>query len=190
VESSERIGSTINRVGAHSAYGIALALDSEWQSARETLEFALHLGRTEQSGGFFYEPQILTALTDACLGLGDAPRAREIAELAIEAAVRTQIRAGEVRARLARARVLLTLDGVDARGEVESMLERAQAIVSSTGARAYEPQIHVERARLAGLLSDDVGRQQWLREAHRLFTEMGATGRAERVALRLEESPR
>lgn len=56
------------------------------------------------------------------------------------------------------------------------------ASVQTTGARSYEPQIDVERARLAALRSDASGAQQRLHEAHRLFTEMGAMGHAERLA--------
>jgi hypothetical protein len=96
-----------------------------------------------------------------------------------------QMPIAEVRAHLARARVLLALDGAAARGEIEASLDRALALVCSTGARSYEPQIHVERARLLDILSDSVGRLQWLREAHHLFTEMGATGHAERLAKEL-----
>ncbi len=40
---------------------------------------------------------------------------------------------------------------------------------------------YVRRAKLAALLGDDAGRERELREAQRLFTEMGATGHAERV---------
>ena len=137
--------------------------------------------------GRFYEPQILAALAEAQLGLGDASRAREVSEQAIEAASQTQIRVAEVRAQLARVRVLLVLDGVERQAKIESTLDRALAIVRSTGARAFEPQVHVERARLAGLLSDAPSRERWLREAHRLFPEMGATGHTERVARELAE---
>ncbi len=42
---------------------------------------------------------------------------------------------------------------------------------------------HLARApaKLAALLGDDAGREHELREAHRLYTEMGAVGHAERV---------
>ena len=49
-------------------------------------------------------------------------------------------------------------------------------------------QVLVERARLAGLLSDPIGRERWLHDARRLFTEMGATGHAERLARELASS--
>jgi hypothetical protein len=124
----------------------------------------------------------LVALAEAHLGLGDGRRARELAEEAIELALRMEMPVAEVHAQLARGRVLLEQAGADARTEIEASLDRASDLVRSTGARSYEPQILVERARLASLLADSAGRQQWLREAHRLFVEMGATGHAERVA--------
>jgi hypothetical protein len=51
-----------------------------------------------------------------------------------------------------------------------------------TGARAYEPLVHVELAELARQSGDQEEHQRELREAHRLFTEIGASGHAERLA--------
>ncbi len=44
---------------------------------------------------------------------------------------------------------------------------------------------YVRRAKLTALLGDDAGRERELREAQRLYTEMGATGHAERVGREL-----
>ena len=93
-----------------------------------------------------------------------------------------QMPVAEVRAQLALARVLRAVEGADGSAAIAAALDRALALVQSTGARSYEPQIYVERARLAALRSDAAGAQQWLREAYRLFNEMGATGHAERLA--------
>ncbi len=49
------------------------------------------------------------------------------------------------------------------------------------GARSFEPFIHEQRARLKRAAGDEPGARRELREAHRLYTEMGATGHAERV---------
>ena len=54
-----------------------------------------------------------------------------------------------------------------------------------SGAKSYEPFLHVERAELARLNGDDATRQRELREAHRLFLEIGAPIRAEQVAKEL-----
>jgi hypothetical protein len=49
----------------------------------------------------------------------------------------------------------------------------------------YEPFLHVERAELARLTGDETTRQRELREAHRLFIEIGAPIRVEQVAREL-----
>ncbi len=51
-----------------------------------------------------------------------------------------------------------------------------------SGAKSYEPSLHVERAELARLVGDEAHRERELREAHRLFTEIGAPVRAAEVA--------
>jgi len=54
-----------------------------------------------------------------------------------------------------------------------------------SGAKSYEPFLHVERAELAHLSGDHTTRQRELREAHRLFLEIGAPIRAKQVAKEL-----
>ena len=65
---------------------------------------------------------------------------------------------------------------------MQAALDAALSLVEETGAKSYLPLIHVERAALARANGDEATRQGELREAHRLFTEMGATARAEQVA--------
>jgi tetratricopeptide (TPR) repeat protein len=187
IESAERSGSLLGRVGSHGHYGAALAENGEWEAAIQSLDLALELMRAN-TVGHFWESDFAAALAEAHLGLANGPRARELADAAIGIARRMQMRVAEARALLARSRVLLALDGATAREEIESALDGAEALVHSTGARAWAPQILVERARLAGALSDVARREQWLREAHRLFTALGATGHAERVASLLAEA--
>jgi hypothetical protein len=59
------------------------------------------------------------------------------------------------------------------------------SLIERTGATNLTPFVLVERARLAELSGDTVKRDQLLREAHRLFTEMGATGHAQKLAKEL-----
>jgi hypothetical protein len=91
-------------------------------------------------------------------------------------------------ANLVRARALVARDGTRAADEVEAILAEAEQLVAETGAMIYLPEVHLVRGELACLVRDEVGRQRELREAHRLFTEMGATGHAERVARELGSS--
>ncbi len=63
---------------------------------------------------------------------------------------------------------------------------KALALVRATGAEAHTPTIHLARAELAGVLGNEATRERELRHAQRLYTEMGATGHAERVGRELE----
>ena len=71
------------------------------------------------------------------------------------------------------------------RRPIEAALAEAEALVANTGIRSWQPFIHVERAELARLVGDETTREHELREAHRLFTDMGAAGHAGRVAKEL-----
>jgi hypothetical protein len=56
------------------------------------------------------------------------------------------------------------------------------SVVTAHGIRTYAPHIHLERARLAELVKDDAGYEDELRQAHQLFLDVGAHGRADEVA--------
>jgi hypothetical protein len=133
-----------------------------------------------------FEPLVLASLAEAQLGAGDPSRARATAEEAVKAAHRRQTPLHLIPALLARAWTLLATDDRHAAAEVEAALAEATALVEETEARAFTPFIHVERAALARLQGNDAIRQRELREAHRLFTEMGAPIRAEQVLRQLE----
>jgi hypothetical protein len=83
------------------------------------------------------------------------------------------------------ARALLRAPGPAARAEIEAALARALELARETGAKAFEPLVHVELAELAHQSGDQEGRERELSEAHRLFTEIGATGHAERLSAEL-----
>ncbi len=95
--------------------------------------------------------------------------------------------AREASAQLALAEARLAADGDVARPEIEAALQRASELTRQTGARLFTPQVHEQRAALAVLAGDGAEAERELREAHRLYSEMGATGHAERVARELAE---
>ena len=72
--------------------------------------------------------------------------------------------------------------GLEAVREIQAALAEAAAWIERSGAKSYDPFLLLERAELARLTGDDTTRQHELREAHRLFVEIGATARAEQVA--------
>jgi hypothetical protein len=77
------------------------------------------------------------------------------------------------------------LQGVQATSDIQAALAEADAWLEMSGAKSYEPFLHVERAELARLTGDEAARDRELREAHRLFTEMGAPIRAAEVVKEL-----
>ena len=68
---------------------------------------------------------------------------------------------------------------------IEATLDAAEALVAETGARVLSPQITELRGELAGPRGDLAERERLLRDAHRLYTEVGAAGHAERLAREL-----
>jgi hypothetical protein len=184
VDGSEADGTPFGRTFALQTLGRAQLATGQWDDAAETAGAALALMR-ERRTALLMEASILATLAEAYLGTGDASRALETSELALAAGRRLAMRLFQIPVLLARARVLLATAGAAGAAEIDATLSEAAALVSATEAHAYTPAIHVERARLARLTGDEAGHVRELREAHRLFTAMGATARAEQVAKEL-----
>jgi adenylate cyclase len=162
---------------AYLSLGDACVSEARWREAVEALERAEEHGRgILQPGGY---------LARAWLGLGDTDRARRVADEAVAAARTSGARVYEITAQLALASVLLQTEGAAARAAVEGALSRAEHLAQETADRAAEPLVHLERAQLMRVLGDHADCERELGEAHRLFSEMGATGHAERVAREL-----
>ena len=83
--------------------------------------------------------------------------------------------------------ILLFAKGLESRNAIEAALGEALRSSREIGQKSLEPHICLLRAELSG---DEATRERELREAHRLFAEMGATGHAERIAPLLAESAR
>jgi hypothetical protein len=127
----------------------------------------------------------LAAMAAAHLGLGDCERALALTEEAIAVCRGRCSRLWEFSALLTRIRALREIWGLQTTREIETALAEAKAWLEMSGAKSYEPFLHVERAELARLKSDEAARSRELREAHRLFTEIGAPIRAAEVAKEL-----
>jgi len=91
----------------------------------------------------------------------------------------------ELDAEIVRARALLVIEGRGAVERAESSLAVAKTLIEKTGAESRLPLIHVARAELARAIDDREARATELREAHRLFLEIGAPIRAADVAREL-----
>jgi class 3 adenylate cyclase/tetratricopeptide (TPR) repeat protein len=145
-------------------------------AAREAIERGLPLSAS------FARP----VLARAWLGLGELDRALEEARTAVRFTRQFGARRFEVDALVALARAQIHAGRADPNGEIAGLLDRARDLASELGARALHPQVLEARAELAATLNDTAARERHLREAHRLYTEMRATGHAERVGGELD----
>jgi class 3 adenylate cyclase/tetratricopeptide (TPR) repeat protein len=184
VDVAEKTGSQPARVVAYFSLGLAHLLNDQWTEAVSGLEGALTIARDANSG-LCWEAVILARLAAAFLGVGEPERARRAAEEALAVARQRGTKLWEHHAQLILAQILMQTQGAGAAAAIGAALSAAQAAIEATGAKSYAPFVHVEHAALARLLGDDETRQHELREAHRLFLEMGATEHAERLAKEL-----
>jgi ATP/maltotriose-dependent transcriptional regulator MalT len=183
VESAERTGNQLARVMVSCALGIANVLNGSWHEALEALEQALANGKDRRL--LCWEAKVLGEMAMVHLERGDRERALVVAQEAITVGRRLGTRLGEFSALLTRSRALRETLGVQATREIEAALAEANAWLEMSGAKSYEPFLHVERAELARLAGDEASRRRELREAHRLFTEIGAPIRAAEIAKEL-----
>jgi tetratricopeptide (TPR) repeat protein len=184
VDYAERTGSQNGRALAYLVLGIANVLNSAWRDALEVLGTALAIGRERRL--LLMEGRVLAGIVAAHLGLGDRARALVLTDEAIRFVRQSGSRLWEFSALVTRIRALREIQGVEATREIEAALTEADAWLEMSGAKSYEPFLHVERAEFARLLGDDAARRRDLREAHRLFLEIGAPIRAEQVARELD----
>jgi tetratricopeptide (TPR) repeat protein len=183
LEIAERIGDSFSRTWSWFWLGRAAAMRGEWQQAVEAIERSQAISR-ERRTAVDSEGWCLVTLGEAYLGLGEAERALNLLREAV-ALMRSREQSSEAIANVVLARILLGSQGLAGREEIELALERARELTRSTGMRSVEPMIHVELAELAHQNGDEDERQRELREAHRLFTEIGSTGHAERLSAEL-----
>jgi len=181
IETAEAVGSSFARTSAYSALGRAHMLREEWKEAADALERSLVLMRQSRTG-LSEEAFKLASLAEVQLRRGDDALARRTAEEAVAAARRRHTRHAEVWAQRMLAHVALAGEGLAGKSVAEQALADASALIEQTGARAAEPFVHLERARLARLLGDEEGCGREVGEARRLFTAMGATERAGHAA--------
>jgi tetratricopeptide (TPR) repeat protein len=169
--------------------GVARLCLGQWQASITVLESARALQQSVDTPRQ-HEARILAPLAEAYLGAGDRERALATAEAARRAGRELGTRHWEAEACLAHTRALLagTPHEKD-RDAAERALERAEELVLETGNDVLSPFILEERAKLSLSRGCAAAHARGLRESHRLHTEMGATGHAERLARELEHLP-
>ncbi len=181
VERAERSGDLFTRATALLYVGWSELLEGQVTEALESLQRVDHLQR-ERGIARAYLNLGQALLAEAHLAAGDAARARTVAD---RCTAERETWVFELRAHLARSRVLRGLDGPEARAEIEVSLARAELLLEWSGARAFAPFIVEERARLAAVLGDQEGAADLLARARDLFGEVEAAGHVERLTAEL-----
>ncbi len=133
-----------------------------------------------------FEGWVRAELAEALLGRGELDRAEQEAQTAVTVSQAQHSRCDEVRANLALVHTQLRCAETPALMRAEQALVRAQELIDETGAQAYQPEVHECRAQSARLRGEALAARSEIEEARRLYAEMGATGRAERLAKELQ----
>jgi adenylate cyclase len=186
VEIAEKTGSSFSRVLALQLLGAAHLLHGQWRESLEASTWALEIAR-ESKTALSLEGRLLSYLAEAHLGAGDPILALEAANEAVGTIGRRGGRVYDCSTYLSHARVLMRTEGDRSRAAVGRDLADAWRSASETGATCWFPFIHLARAELAHLLGDESTGERELHEAHRLFTEAGATGHAARLTKELRK---
>ena len=152
VEIAERAGGAFWRGNAYQSLAIAHVLRGEWREAIDAVERALSLSRRRDVGREG-DPLSLAFLSRARLGSGDADAALRAADEAVALARDHGTKTQELYARHHRAQALLASAGAAATEAAVVELESALQLVEATGARAFEPRLRRDLARLAATQS-------------------------------------
>jgi class 3 adenylate cyclase/tetratricopeptide (TPR) repeat protein len=183
VELAEKVAGPHTRAFAYLQVGRALLRSGLCVEAITALERCLEIIR-ESHMGFEVESGATVVMAEAYAHVGEPERAVQLAEKGIARA--RQLRNGLLSWMLMLlARVLLQTKGLASLEAIEEALEEASRLAGIAAFKELEPLICVERAEIAQLTGDEATREHELREAHRLFTEIGAPIRAAEVAKKL-----
>jgi adenylate cyclase len=178
VQAAERIGNVFLRTEALHSLGVALSLDGDLDGAVRVLDEVRSVMR-ERRIVLHLEPHILADSSAVHLERGDVDRARRLADDAVASARARGTQSQEVAAQLALAQALVAGKRPNGLRSVHKSLDRARALIERTGARWYEPFLHLVRARLGG---DAAQCRREAQKAHELLVGMDVPLRAEQVA--------
>ena len=183
VEVAERYTSRQSGIHSDFSLGRALIAHDRPQEACAVLERALDSVR-ERRIQLLFEGPLRFLLAEAQLDLGHLGLARRECDKAIAFAQRAGTPLYECDAQLILARVLLreNVSEPEVVREIGAALDRAAELIDQTGGESRRPCLEELHAELAHSRGDAAGREHHLRGAERLYTEMGATRHAERVA--------
>jgi tetratricopeptide (TPR) repeat protein len=180
---AEEHGSAFLRLSGQAGLQYVKNRNGEYEAAIEAAEMIRTIAR-ETYIGDHYAVSMLPELILSELAQYGSAAARRTARETLDLTREYEFRAVELRALISFARISL-VDGEPSAPEAETLLEQAMQLVDEIGAVTFRPEIWELRSGIARLRGDEEARLRHLHEAHRLATEMGATGHAERLAREL-----
>jgi class 3 adenylate cyclase/tetratricopeptide (TPR) repeat protein len=181
VEMSERHGAPYFVAVSLGSLGDALRLEGRQREALEAYQEALDLIRGKRVG-IQWTPHVVAGQALSHSALGEHEKAIELARSALEESAAGGNRRAEGFVLPSLARVLLATGDPDQHDELARTLAHAEALCEDTGMRAHQPGLLELQAALAERRGELQKADQRLREAHRLYSEIGATGHASRLA--------
>jgi len=186
VELAERSGSTWAITVAASTLGRAHLVGRRWSQSRASLDYALAQARQHKLG-LEAEASYLALLAEALAGAGELEKALATAEEAVTVAYRKKTLFWELQAQISLAGILIHRKQIKDHPRIAKTLERAVELVARTGGEVMRPFVIKRQAEFAKLKGDGARHQRMLQEAHRRFISIGATGYAERLAIKLRD---
>src|SRR5262249_768999 len=145
---------------AYIANGVALLANGRSGEAANSFERSLATSRQARAG-LVWEGLTLTGLARAYFGMGEAERALAVGKQAVQTAQYAATQAFECDALLALARMRQAMG--ESSVQLDALLRRVALLIQATGARSYQPFLHVERAELARIVGDEAARARELR---------------------------
>jgi len=184
LEAAERTPSPMTRVYSNLTGAMAHYWAGDPQSAMSCAEQALEASR-ETGTGVLDQPEMLAVLAASRMALGELDEARELSERAVALADDRHHGVLSAITRRYRLQALLAAEGAATVEEIERALTELEPWIEERGWSGLRPFACLGRTELAYRRGDETTHERELREAHRLFNEMGATCHAERLAREL-----
>jgi adenylate cyclase len=177
VRIAEEIGGAF-LVWAYEGLGLAYLLEERYPEAITTCERSLQVAR-DSGSGLELAPSTLGHLSNALRCHGEIDRAVSTGEEAVSHAHERSLRLYEITALLALGRARRGRGEPSDLQRAREVLERALTLAIETGARAIEPLVLLELARLDDV--PDLVREQQIRRVHHLLSSNGAGGHVARL---------
>jgi Flp pilus assembly protein TadD len=165
------------------AFGRSLALAGDTRAAVAALERAVEF---VQRVLVQREPEVLSDLAAAHCALGSLAAAEVTAKRALKLAVERETLRSEVCALSALASIYLARGNDGPVEDARRLLDRARSGAEEVGQRVLLPRIYELRAEVERREGNSAAAEAALREAQRLYQEMGAPLQAERLANALD----